>query len=65
MNANVDFIAEFAQGLRYQVQFRDQRMLNTLEHEGADFLRGHVWKRKRSRSQRGETPTTSEKSTPK
>ena len=51
MNANVDLIAEFAQGLQYQVQFRDQRMLNTLEREGADL---RVWKRKRSRSQRGE-----------
>jgi hypothetical protein len=39
MNANIDLIAEFAQGLRYQVQFRDQRMLNTLEREGAGFLR--------------------------
>jgi len=39
MNANVDLIAEFAQGLRYQVQFRDQRMLNALERERAGFLR--------------------------
>jgi hypothetical protein len=38
MNANIDLIAEFAQGLRYQGQFRDQRMLNTLEREGAGFL---------------------------
>jgi len=39
MNANVDLIAEFAQDLRYQVQFRDQRMLNALEREGSGFLR--------------------------
>ena len=39
MNANVDLIAKFAQDLRYQVQFRDQWMLNTLECEGAGFLR--------------------------
>ena len=38
MNANVDLIAKFVQDLRYQVQFRDQRMLNTLEREGAGFL---------------------------
>ena len=35
-NVVLNLITEFAQGLRYQVQFHDQRMLN-----GAD-LRGHV-----------------------
>jgi len=39
INANVGLIVEFAQALRYQVQFRDQRMLNALEREGSGFLR--------------------------
>jgi hypothetical protein len=59
MNANIDLIAEFGQGLRYQVQFRDQRMLNTLEREGAGFLRlarACTEKEKKLQSTRGETP---------
>ena len=30
MLAEIDLIERFAKGLRYQVQFRDQRMLNAL-----------------------------------
>ena len=57
MDANVDLIAEFVQGLRYQIQFRDQRMLNTLEREGAGFLRlarACMEKEKKLQSTRGE-----------
>jgi hypothetical protein len=58
---------EFVQGLRHQVQFRDQRMLNALEREGAGFLRlarACMGKEKRLQSTRGgETPATWEKST--
>ena len=67
VNANIDLIAEFVQGLRYQVQFRDQQMLNMLEREGTGFLclaRVCMEKEKRSKSTRGgETPTMWEKST--
>lgn len=30
INEEIDLITEFVQGLQYQVQFHDQRMLNTL-----------------------------------
>ena len=39
MEADINLILEFAKGLKYQVQFQDQRMLNTLKCEGASFLR--------------------------
>ncbi|KAF7367605.1 SWIM-type domain-containing protein [Mycena sanguinolenta] len=39
MDENIDLIIEVAKGLKYQRQFRDQRMLQTLEREGASFLR--------------------------
>jgi hypothetical protein len=39
IDEDIDLIAEFLMGLRHQVQFRDQRMLNALEREGASFLR--------------------------
>ena len=31
MNEDIDLISEFLQGLGYQIQFRDQQMLNILE----------------------------------
>ena len=39
MNDNIDTIIQFANGLRYQIQFRDERMLQALEREGASFFR--------------------------
>jgi hypothetical protein len=36
---HIDTITDFAEGLRYQIQFRDHRMLKTLKREGAPFLR--------------------------
>ena len=35
---NIATIREFCKGLEYQIQFGDQRMLETLEREGALFL---------------------------
>jgi hypothetical protein len=40
MDENIDLIIEFAKGLKFQRQFRDQRMLQTLEREGTSFLPG-------------------------
>ena len=39
MLAEIDLIESFAKRLRYQIQFQDQRVLNTLQREGASFLR--------------------------
>jgi hypothetical protein len=39
MKAHVDAIRDFCDGLEYQIQFEDQRFLDTLEREGARFLR--------------------------
>lgn len=39
MNNHISTILQFAEGLRYQVQFRDERILQALEREGASFLR--------------------------
>jgi hypothetical protein len=66
MDENIGLITEFAQGLKYQRQFRDQRMLQTLEREGASFLRlakACLAKEKRLRSTRGSAPSTWDKST--
>jgi hypothetical protein len=67
INDDIEVIVEFLTGLRFQVQFRDQRMLNTLEREGAGFLRlarTCLLKEKKSKSKRGGgQPLTWEKST--
>ncbi|KAJ6505492.1 hypothetical protein C8R45DRAFT_1051083 [Mycena sanguinolenta] len=66
MDENIDLIVEFAKGLKYQRQFRDQRMLQTLEREGASFLRlarACLTKEKRLTSTRGPAPSTWDKST--
>jgi len=39
MNENITKIGNFLEGLRYQVQFRDRRMLQVLEREGGSLLR--------------------------
>jgi hypothetical protein len=39
MKTHVDAIRDFCDGLEYQIQFEDQRFLDTLEREGAHFLR--------------------------
>lgn len=67
MDENIDTILEFAQGLKFQRQFRDQRMLRALEREGASFLRlakACLAKETRLRSTRGgATPSTWDRST--
>ncbi|KAJ7697483.1 hypothetical protein B0H17DRAFT_870000, partial [Mycena rosella] len=66
MDENIDTIIEFAKGLKFQKQFRDQRMLHALEREGASFLRlakACLTKEKRLRSTRGTTPSTWDRST--
>jgi hypothetical protein len=55
-NNDIEVLSEFLSGLRFQVQFRDQRMLNTLEREGAGILRlarACLLKEKRLQSKRG------------
>lgn len=66
LTEDIDLIVEFAKGLKYQLQFRDQRMLNALEREGASFLRlakACMEKERRMNSTRGPTVSTWEKST--
>lgn len=66
MNAKIETIMAFAEGLKYQIQFRDERMLQALEREGASFWRlagACLTKEKAMRSTRGAAPTTWDKST--
>ena len=66
MKADIDLILKFAKGLKYQVQFQDQRMLNTLKREGASFLRlarACMEKEKARNSTRGRNVSTWDKST--
>ncbi|KAJ7758605.1 hypothetical protein B0H16DRAFT_1662308 [Mycena metata] len=61
MDEDIDLIMEFARGLKFQKQFRDQRMFQTLEREGAGFLRlgrACLGKEKRLKSTRGGVPST-------
>ncbi|KAJ7238382.1 hypothetical protein C8J57DRAFT_1566088 [Mycena rebaudengoi] len=64
MDENIDVILEFAKGLKYQRQFRNQRMLQALEHEGASFLRPAraCLKKKQLNSTRGPAPSTWDRS---
>ncbi|KAJ7222179.1 hypothetical protein GGX14DRAFT_352938 [Mycena pura] len=65
IDENIDVIMEFARGLKFQRQFRDQRMLDTVEKEGASFLRlarACLRKEKRMQSTRGDVPSTWDKS---
>ncbi|KAF8524259.1 hypothetical protein BU17DRAFT_42877, partial [Hysterangium stoloniferum] len=58
MNAEIDLILDFTDGLKHQIQFRDQRMLNSLQHEGASFLhfaKACIEKERRMNSNRGGT----------
>ncbi|KAF7366599.1 SWIM-type domain-containing protein [Mycena sanguinolenta] len=61
MDEKIEIVSEFLKGLKYQRQFRDQRMLQTLEREGASFFRlanACLTKEKRLASTRGEAPST-------
>ncbi|KAG1830000.1 hypothetical protein EV424DRAFT_1292985, partial [Suillus variegatus] len=37
--AHIRNLREFCDGLQYQIQFNDHRMLNAVEREGASFIR--------------------------
>ena len=39
MTEHIDMLRDFANGLEYQVQFNDHRILDRLEREGGSFLR--------------------------
>lgn len=65
MDEEIDVILEFAKGLKFQRQFRDQRMLQALQREGAGFLRlarACLGKEKRLISTRGPAPSTWDRS---
>jgi hypothetical protein len=58
---NITTIWDFCDGLEYQLQFEDWRMLETLEWEGASFLRlakACLSREKWSNTKRGTSPTT-------
>ena len=66
MKEKIAILREFLGGLEYQVQFRDGRMLQALERDGAALFRmakACLSKERRMQSTRGETPTTWEQST--
>lgn len=66
MEDKIKLITDFADGLRYQVQFRDQRMLKGLERNSASFFRmasACLMKERRMKTTRGATLSTWEKST--
>ncbi|KAJ7810160.1 hypothetical protein B0H14DRAFT_2524426 [Mycena olivaceomarginata] len=66
MDREIDVIMEFAKGLKFQRQFRDQRMLQALQRDGASFLRlarACLTKEKRLRSTRRAAPSTWDRST--
>ncbi|KAF7378399.1 hypothetical protein MSAN_00266500 [Mycena sanguinolenta] len=66
MDEKIDMVGEFLKGLKYQRQFRDRRMLETLEREGASFFRlatACLRKEKRLTSTRGDAPSTWDPST--
>ncbi|KIK05393.1 hypothetical protein K443DRAFT_3879 [Laccaria amethystina LaAM-08-1] len=66
MKEKIDILREFLGGLEYQIQFRDGRMLQALERDGAALFRmakACLSKERRMQSTRGEIPSTWEQST--
>ncbi|KAJ7436299.1 hypothetical protein B0H11DRAFT_1754960 [Mycena galericulata] len=66
MTDRIRMLREFADGLEYQIQFQDRRMLDSVEREGAGFLRlarNCLDREHRTNSSRMKTPTTWESST--
>jgi hypothetical protein len=64
MVENVKTIRDFCNGLDYQLQFEDRRMLEALEREGAAFLRlakACLSRERRMNTTRGSSPTTWER----
>lgn len=61
MAGKIDTLIQFAEGLRFQVQFRDQRLLKALEREGGGLWRvmtDCLEKERRAQSTRGSNPGT-------
>jgi hypothetical protein len=59
-------LRDFCDGLKYQIQFEDQRMLATVEREGAGLFRladNCLSKERRFNSTRAASPTTWERTT--
>ncbi|KAI6004988.1 hypothetical protein EDC04DRAFT_2908091 [Pisolithus marmoratus] len=57
-------LRDFTSGLEYQIQFGDHRMLNTVEHEGASFIRlmeNCLDRERRENSSHVRSPTTWDK----
>ncbi|KAG6904693.1 hypothetical protein DXG01_007854, partial [Tephrocybe rancida] len=66
MRQKIRTIKDIAEGLEYQIQFRDHRMLEALEREGSSFFRMVVAclsEERRMQSTRGGVPSTWEQST--
>lgn len=61
MVTTIKTIRDFCDGLEYQLQFDDKRMLETLERDGAAFLRlakACLSRERRMNTTRGSSPTT-------
>lgn len=61
MKGDIDLILDFARGLRHQIQFRDQRVLNACQREDTSFLqlaKACIDKEKRMNSTRAATVAT-------
>jgi len=66
MSEHIKTLRDFADGLEYQLQFNDNRMLDRLEREGVGLLRfaeSCLRRERRMNSTRGTSPTTWEKTT--
>ncbi|EDR07054.1 uncharacterized protein LACBIDRAFT_299387 [Laccaria bicolor S238N-H82] len=66
MDAHIQKIRDFADGLEYQISFQDRRFLKTLQKEGAGFFRlaeNCLSREHRFNSSREASPTTWESST--
>ncbi|EEB88766.1 hypothetical protein MPER_13221 [Moniliophthora perniciosa FA553] len=66
MKTLIHDLHSFADGLEYQIQFRDCRMLTTVEKRGAGFIRvmnSCLSRERRMNSTRGPMPTTWEEAT--
>ena len=66
IEVRVALLRDFADGLEYQLQFGDSRMLDRLEREGTGFFRmaeSCLSCERRLNSTRGASPTTWEKAT--
>ena len=63
---HISIIRDFCDGLEYQLQFEDHRMLETLERDSASFLwlaQSCLSRERHMNSSRGSSPTTWERET--